>query len=151
VLIFSRALVFGRCLGVFSLFAAGICAAGFEVQKQRNIAFVIISVALAVALGIPIDGLSWDSTMSMLSGYSSMFFHVETGILVITVLSFLAAAVAGGQKEYVFIGISVLMIYLGRNVLLYSDTWITPGPWLVFLAAGTWLACTQLHRVYLWM
>jgi hypothetical protein len=147
----SRILVFGRYFGLFSLFAASVCAAGLEIQKQQNIVFAVIAAALIIALGIPIDGLSWDSSLNMLSGSPSMFIMVETGILIITAASFFVSAYTRGSKAYIFIGLGTLLVYAGRKMLLSSDTWITPVPGLIILGAGTWFICTHLHRVYLWL
>jgi hypothetical protein len=147
----ARVLVFGRYFGLFSLFAAGVCAAGLEVQKQQNAVTVIALAALAIALGIPVDGLSWDSSLNMLTGYGNMFMIVEGGLLLFMVISFFIAAHNRGSKEYIFIGIGALLAFLGRDVLLFADAWITPLPGLAILAAGTWFFCTKLHQVYLWL
>jgi hypothetical protein len=147
----TRALVFGRYFGLFSLFAASVCAAGLETQKQQNIVFIIIAAALIIAGGIPIDGLSWDSSLKMLLGYSSMLVMIEWGILLITAISFIVSSFTRSAKEYIFIAAGSVLVYLGRNILLNSDTWVTPALGLLFLGAGTWLICTKLHKVYLWL
>jgi hypothetical protein len=72
-------------------------------------------------------------------------------IVLITMISFFVSAYSRGTREYVFIGIGSLLVFLGRNILLNADTWVTPLPGLVSLGAGTWFICTQLHRVYLWL
>jgi hypothetical protein len=145
-----RILLVARYFGIFSLFAASVYASGLEVQKQRNIIFAIIVAALIIALGVPIDGLSWDSSFSMISGYSSMFRMVELGIALITTVSFFISAYSRGSGEYVLIGLGSFLAFLGRNILLSADTWISPFPGLLILSLGTWFICTRLHRVYLW-
>ncbi|MDR2019693.1 MAG: hypothetical protein LBQ14_02895 [Treponema sp.] len=146
-----RALLFGRYFGIFSLFAASVYAAGLQIQKQGSFIFVITAAALVIALGVPIDGLSWESNLSMISGYSSMFRLVETGIATITVISFFIAAHSRGSREYTFIGIGALLVYTGRYLLLTADTWVTPFPGLIILGLGTWFIANYLHRVYLWL
>jgi hypothetical protein len=147
----SRVLLFGRYFGIFSLFAASVYAAGLEVQKQRNIILIIAVATLMIARWVPIDGFSWDSSLSMISGYPSMFSMVEVGMVLITMVSFFISAYSRGTKAYIFIGLGSLMVFLGRNLLLNADTWITPVPGLLLLTTGTWFICTQLHRVYLWL
>jgi hypothetical protein len=147
----SRILVFGRYFGLFSLFAASVCASGFEIQKQQNVIFVIIAAALIIALGIPIDGLSWDSSLAMILGFPKMFMVVEAGVLLITVVSFLVSSYTRGIKEYILVGLGTFLAYAGRNLLLNADTWATLIPGLIILTAGTWFICTQLHKVYLWL
>ncbi|GHV73237.1 hypothetical protein AGMMS49940_05390 [Spirochaetia bacterium] len=147
----SRVLLIARYCGVFSLFAASVYAAGLGEQKQGNIVFIILIAAMVIALGVSVDGLAWDSSLMMVSGYTTMLRMVEAGIVLITMISFFISAYSRGSREYVFIGIGSLLVFLGRSVLLTADTWITPLPGLALLATGTWLICVQLHRVYLWL
>jgi hypothetical protein len=151
MVIASRILLFGRYFGLFSLFAASVCAAGMEMQKQGNIIFILAIAALVIALSIPIDGLSWDSSLSLMYGYASMFKMVEIGIILITMVSFFVSAYTRGSREYVLIGIGSLFVSLGRNLLLGADTWLTPLPGLLLLGLGAWFICNQLHKVYLWL
>jgi hypothetical protein len=147
----ARLLVFSRYFGLFSLFASGVCAAGLETQKQRNAVIVILLTSLAIAMGIPVDGLSWDSSLIMLTGYTAMFTIVEGGLLFFTVISFFIAAYNRSSGDYIFIGIGTLLAFTGRNILLYADAWVSPLPALIVLGAGTWLFCTRLHQIYLWI
>jgi hypothetical protein len=151
LVISSRVLLFSRYFGLFSLFAASVYAAGLGEQKQGNVVFIIALAALVVSLGAPVDGLSWDTSLAMVNGYASMFRLMEGGIILITMLSFFIAAYTRGTREYVFIGIGALLVCWGRNLLFSSDTWLTPLPALGLLAAGTWIICVELHRVYLWL
>jgi hypothetical protein len=147
----ARILLFGRYFGVFSLFAASVYASGWDVQKQGNVVFIIAIVTLMIALNAPIDGLSWDSSLMTTVGYQGLLKLAEVTIVLITMISFFVSAYSRGTREYVVIGIGSLLVFLGRNILLNADTWLTPLPGLVSLGAGTWFICTQLHRVYLWL
>ena len=146
----SRLLLFGRYFGVFSLFAASVYAAGLDGQKQQNIFFIAALSALIIALNVPIDPLVWDSSFTLLSGYGTMFIMVEIGILAVTMLTFFISAYIRDSRTYIYIGFGTFLVYAGRNILINSDTWITPLPGLLLLAVGTWLICTRLHREYLW-
>jgi hypothetical protein len=151
LLLASRTLLFGRLFGIFSLFAAGVCAAGLEVQKQLNVIFIAVFISLVVTLGIPIDILTWDSSFSMINGYLSLFRMVETVVLLITMASFFISAWSRGTPEYISIGLGSFLAFAGRNMLLSADTWLSPLPGLLLLVAGVWLICTRLHKVYLWL
>jgi hypothetical protein len=150
-LLASRIMLFGRFFGIFSLFAAGVYAAGLEVQKQANVILVVVFVSLVVSLGIPIDILTWDSSFNMVIGHLSLFRMVELVVLLITVVSFFISAWSRGTPEYVSIGLGSFLVFAGRNILLTGDTWLSPLPGLFFMAAGIWLICTKLHKVYLWL
>jgi hypothetical protein len=150
LLLASRMLLFARFFGIFSLFAASVYAAGFGVQKQQNIILIIAVFTLVIALGIPIDVFTWDTSYSMINGYTSMFRMVEAGVLLITMLSFFISAYSRGSREYILIGAGSFLVFLGRNIIQSADTWTGPLG-LLFLAVGSWFICTKLHKVYLWL
>ncbi|MDR3284825.1 MAG: hypothetical protein LBS97_06575 [Treponema sp.] len=147
----QRILLFGRYAGIFSLFAAGICAAGLEMQRQGNVILVIILAGLAFSLSMPLNSLAWDTSLCLESGYGIMFAVTEIGVAVIASLSFFVSAQTRGAREYIPAGVGSFLAFLGRTVFLHSDTWVTLPFGLALLALGTWLVCGQLHRVYLWL
>jgi hypothetical protein len=151
-----KALFFGRCFGLFSLFTAGVYASGLEAQKQQDALFVIIFVTLIISLGLPIDGFSWDSSLSMILGDSSrsrfpVMSVIDSGVAVITVLSFFVSAWSRGEKEFNLVGIGTIMTLVGRWMLLTGDNWGVLPPAILLLILGLWCICSQLHKVYLWL
>jgi hypothetical protein len=112
---------------------------------------IITVTTLIIALGVPIDTQTWDSSLNMVNGYVSMFRIIEVGTLLITIVSFLIAAWTRGSREFAFICAGSALAFLGRNILLTADTWAGPPAGLLFLAGGTWLICTKLHKFYLWL
>jgi len=147
----SRIILFSRYFGIFSLFTAGVFASGFKSQQQRNIIMIITVTTLIITLGVPIDTQAWDSSLNMINGYTSMFRLIEAGTFLLTIVSFFIAAWSRSSPEFVFIGAGSALAFLGRNILLNADTWTGLPIGLLFLAAGTWLICTRLHKVYLWL
>jgi len=146
-----RVLFFGRNLGLFSLFAAGVYAAGMDMQKQQNVFLMLALASLFISLSIPIDILVWDSAFVLLNGYYAMFRIAEAGILLITITTFFVSAYTRSSRNYIIIGIGALLALVGRNVLFSSDNWITPLFGIFLLGVGMWLVCTRLHREYLWL
>jgi hypothetical protein len=147
----QRFLLFGRYFGIFSIFTAGVCAAGLELQSPRSAILIITLSALVIAMGIPVDGFSWDSSFSMIAGYSGMFGLLEAALTLITAISFMVAAQARGSREYIFIGAGAFLALLGRSLFLRADSWITPLPGLACLVLGTLFICGKLRQVYLWL
>ena len=98
--------------------------------------------ALIIAMNIPFEGLTWDS---------SLFFMLEIGIIIITLLTFFISAHTRGSRSYIIIGIGALLAFAGRNILLISDTWVTLVPGFLVLSAGTWLICARLRHEHLWI
>ncbi|MDR2501462.1 MAG: hypothetical protein LBD37_10365 [Treponema sp.] len=146
-----RTLLFGRYFGLFSLFAAGVCAAGLEMQKQGTIIIVITVAALVIALGVPREENSWDTALCLVNGYQSLLNLVSIGITLITIASFFVAAYARGSAEYRAAGAGALLACIGRGFLLNADTWLAALPGLAALSFGTWLIGKELRRIYLWL
>ena len=147
----SRLLLFGRYFGLFSLFASSVYAAGLDGQKQQTTFLLSVLAAMVIAFNVPIDSLLWDSTFVLWNGYSSMFVLADAGIVAITIITYIISAYTRLSKSYLFVGLGALLAFAGRNVLLNSDTWLTPIPGLLLLIAGTWFVCARLHREYLWL
>jgi len=151
ILMALRILLFARYFGIFSLFAASVCAAGLEMQKTRNIIMIIFIAALIITFSVPIDTQNWDASLNMVNGYISMFRLIETVSFLATVLSFFIAVNVRGSKEYVYIGIGVMLAMIGRNLLLGADNWVIPVPGILLLSIGTWFVCSKLHKIHLWL
>jgi len=151
LLMASRIILFSRYFSIFSLFTAGVFASGFKSQSQRNIILIITVTTLIITLGVPIDTQVWDSSLNMINGSTSMFRLIEAVTFLLTMISFFIAAWSRSSHEFVFIGAGSVLAFLGRNILLNADTWAGLPIGLVLLAAGTWLICTRLHTVYLWL
>ena len=151
LLMASRIILFSRYFGIFSLFAASVYAVGFMAQKQRSVTMILVVTTMVIALGVPIDTQTWDSSLNMINGYTSMFRLIGIGTFLIATITFFIAAWSRGSHEFVSIGTGSVLAFLGRNILLSADTWAGPPAGLLALAAGTWLICTNLHKVYLWL
>jgi len=147
----SRVIFFGRFFGIFSLFTASIYGAGYEMQRQRYVIIIITVTSLLIAMGTPIDTQTWDSGLNMVIGYTGIFRLIDAGTFLITAISFFIAAWSRGPRGYVFIGTGSVLVFLGRNILLNADTWAGLPLGLPLLVVGTWLICTNLHRIYLWL
>jgi len=151
LLIMSRFLLFIRYFSIFSLFTAGICAAGLEVQKTRTIIFIITIAALIITIGVPIDILNWDTSLNIVNGYRAIFRMIELAAFLTTTISFFVAAKNRDTREYRYIAIGVILVFIGRNILLGTDNWLGPVPGIALLSIGTWLICSKLHKIYLWL
>ncbi|MDR1178203.1 MAG: hypothetical protein LBK64_05190 [Spirochaetaceae bacterium] len=151
LIIASRVLYFGRYFGVFCLFGASVYAAGLDIQKHGNVLMIAVIITLLIVIGMPIDSLAWNSSLTMLSGYESMFLLAQAGIALITLLSFFVSAYTQRSKEHFIIACGMILTLLGRNILFAADTIAALPLGIVILGLGTWLACNQLHHVYLWL
>jgi len=149
--IIARILLFARFFGIFSLFTAGLCAAGMDVQKTRNAIFIIVIAALVIVLSVPVDVHSWDTGFNLTSGNSVLFRMIELLAAVTTMASFLIAAKIRGAKEYIYAAIGIILSFLGRNFLLGTDNWIGAGMGIALLSFGTYYLCSKVHKIHLWL
>jgi hypothetical protein len=147
----GRILFFGRYFGLFSLFMASVYASGFNVQQQKNNILFLLIISFIFALDIPIDGFSWTSSLSMVNGYPRLFRMVELGVTLITLATFFIAALSRGSKDYIFVGLGALAVFIGRSLLINADALFALCAGLLLLSFGTWLICIRLHSIYLWL
>jgi hypothetical protein len=146
-----KSLLFIRFFGVFSLFTAGLLAAGLEVQKTRNVIFIIVIAALVITLSVPIDASNWDTSINIVNSYTSMFALIGLAVSVITMISFLIAANIRDSKEYINVAVGVILVLTGRSFLLNIDNWIGTIPGILLLSVGTGFLCSKLHKIHLWL
>ena len=87
----------------------------------------------------------------MFIGYTSMFRLIQTAAFVTTVISFFVAANVRGSKDYFYIGIGILLAFIGRNLLLNADNWVSPVLGISLLIYGVRYVCNKLHKIHLWL
>lgn len=147
----GKILLFSRLFGLFSLFLASIYAAGMEMKRYGILLILNAAICLALASGVPIDSMNWDTALTPLYGFIDMFFLIEATIVGITILSFFISIKNKSSKDYVYVSLGILLVLLGRDILIHADTLLEPVIAVFILAFGTWMYCKNLHQYYLWL
>jgi hypothetical protein len=147
----ARVLLFGRYLGLFAFFFSGVIASGLEIQKHSIFLLVITVGAFMMAMGAPIDNLTWDSGLDLVGTYQSIFLLVDVGLFITTIASYLIAARSRGELQYLAIAAGAFFVLTGRTVLLYSDNYFSPFLGFLTMCFGGLLLVKRLHKVYLWL
>ncbi|WP_461246779.1 hypothetical protein [Treponema sp. R6D11] len=147
----TRLLLFARYFSIFSLFSAGLCAAGLEVQKTRNVIFVLIIAAMVITIGVPIDNSNWDTSLNIVNSYNTMFTLVSAAAFITTMISFFIAAKIHDTREYSSIAVGVMLALAGRGFVVNVDNWIGLIPGIILLSIGTIILCSKLHKIHLWL
>jgi len=147
----SRILLFARFFSIFSLFTAGLCAAGLEVQKTRNVIFVLIVASMVITIGVPIDSSNWNTSLNIVNSYISMFSLVEIAAFITTIISFFIAAKIHDTREYINIAIGITLALTGRGFIINVDNWTGLVPGIILLSFGTVTLCSKLHKIHLWL
>jgi hypothetical protein len=147
----GKILLFSRLFGLFSLFLASVYAAGMDMQRYGMLLILNAAICLALASGVPIDSMNWDTALTPRYGFTDMFLLIETTIVGITVLSFFIAIKNKSSKDYIYVSMGILLVLLGRDILLHADTYVELALAVPVLGFGTWMYCKNLHQYYLWL
>lgn len=147
----ARAVSFARFFGVLSLLASSVYANGIDFQKHGRVVIIVVITALTIAAGIPVDGLTYDTSFTPISGYRVMLDLTEITIAAIAAVSFLVGAYVRSAREFYAAALGVLLAVIGRDLLLRGDSWATLLAGSAFLIGGTWLFAVKIHRYYLWL
>lgn len=147
----DRTILFGRIFGLAALFISSVHADGLALSKYGASVAIIAIAALTVATGIPMDGSSFDSSLSPWPGYRSAVELLELALALATVLTFVIAAYTRSVGEYLVAAGGIILILIGRDLLVRGDTWLGLGMGIAGYGAGTWLFVSRVHRYYLWL
>lgn len=147
----GKMLLFSRLFGLFSLFLASVYAAGMDMQRYGMLLILNASICLALASGVPVDSMSWDTTLALRFGFADMFLLIEATIVGITILSFFISIKNKSSKDYVYVSIGIVMVLLGREILLHADTYVELFLAVPIFSLGTWMYYKNLHQYYLWL
>jgi hypothetical protein len=149
-IIAARLLIFGRLYGLFALFAAGLYACGFKLQREEKLFFPIAIIALMFAFRVPLDIFHHYTNIFPVIGFLRMFRIMDAVIILLSVYCFISGAYTRGNREYYFIALGLLVVTLGRYLLFTADTWLPLFPGIALLLLGAWFTGKQLRRMYLW-
>ena len=147
----TRVLLFARFFSIFSLFTAGLCAAGLEIQRTRNVIFVLILTSIVITISVPIDSSNWDTSLNIVNSYNTMFTLVSAAVFITTMISFFIAAKIRDTREYSSIAIGVILALAGRGFVVNVDNWTSLIPGIILLSFGTVILCSKLHKIHLWL
>ncbi|MDR2842578.1 MAG: hypothetical protein LBV52_05200 [Spirochaetaceae bacterium] len=147
----AHLLMFGRFYGIFSLFAASLFVCGLKSQKEENVLFTIIIITMLISLRLPLNVLTWDTSLAPIVGKAFIFDVFETLIILLSVASFCVGAYIKKTREYFYIGLGIVAVFTGREFLFHSDVWISVAVGFVLLVGGTWFIGMQVRRMYLWV
>lgn len=148
--IVTRAVIFGRLVGVFSLFASGLFAAGIQYKKFGVYTGVEFLLSLIFSASIAVD--SSVLQMNLLNQIGNMMeLHIALWVIqAFGVLNFFWAGFSLNNRDYSYMGIGLIVLILGKELLfVYSAPIIIPIGF-VLLVLGIVFFGNRLQAVYLW-
>lgn len=150
-ILLAACVVYGaRIIGLLAFFAAGLHAAGFRNEKLGSALGVILVAGWALAQALPFDTGSYEASLMLRSGYSSLSLGLAGLAGLGVVANLVYASFSSGEKSYRVVALGAGAALLGQFILL--TTWFPPililGAFLLF--TGSWLFISRLHAYYLW-
>ena len=146
----TKALLFARYAGYFSLFASGLYAAGFRNEKLGAAAAVVVAISFGLATAMPVNTGAFAPTLDLRAGYAGINSILVLAAAIVTVANFLYAAHSTGEVTYRVVALGVAVFLVGHRLLTteWNPLWMIAG--FVLLVAGSWLFVSRLHAYYLW-
>ncbi len=151
VFFIGHVLVFARFLGVFAFLGASLTACNRDFRKHGRSGLIIFGLAFLISVGVPVDAYSWLSNGTPKIGFAIILFYTENILMAMACLSFMVAFYIREASEFRFLGLFALYIALGRDGLLYGDSYLPTAVGAVFLIVGLVYMIRRIHRYYLWM
>ena len=145
----ARVSLFGHITGALSLFAAGLYAGGIRMQRHGTVIFVGVMIAFSLSWLIPVDTSYLPDHLVYSAGLRASFGVALGVIIVLGIINFLQAAIAGRNPRLVFTAFAAAAIAAGREMLFYyvDPFRIIVGVGLVIIGATVFTA--QHYRDYL--
>ncbi|MBI9103284.1 MAG: hypothetical protein JEY99_12780 [Spirochaetales bacterium] len=146
----SRVIYFGRFMGTTSIFISGLFACGIRNQRIEMLMGIGALISLSLATTIPLDNRTSEFSMIYTNSLNSQFFVVFMIIKVLSVWNYIYAGIVNNNRNYYFIGIGILMITAGLELVLNFQAVPFTGIGLLLMISGITLFGTQIHKIYLW-
>jgi hypothetical protein len=147
----ARILMFGRFFGLFSLFAASLCLSGLKSLKEENLIVGMMIISVLIAAKIPVNILEWDSSLTLVTGYTAIFKSLEIVVVILAMCGFFISTYKTKVLDYLHSGLGLLCAVIGRTFLIHGYNLISLILGVLFLGFGTWWTGFHIRRIYLWL
>ena len=145
----SRVCYFGKFFGLSALFMAAFFTSNAETKKTETTAVVIILISYMLSSSIPFSTYKL-STMIQQPGYFSYFAFSILSIECLTILIYIFNYLQTGNREYIPLSISMVLIFAGRETTFFISEPFVFIAGLIFLSAGTIIFSNKVHQIYSW-
>lgn len=146
----TRAVYFGRFLGVFCLFTSGLYATGIDYQRFEIVLGISLLLAFTLAFSIPVTSVAGAPTLVNRLGSRSQLLSVFFALELFSVLNFLLASFLKRNRDYIWMAAGLFLVIVGKDLLFFLVSPVPDAVAAVLLFAGTMLFGNRTHVVYLW-
>lgn len=148
--IVTRAVVLGRLVGVFSLFASGLFAAGIQYKKFGVYAGVGFLLSLIFSASIAVDSSVLQANLLNRIG-NMMELRIALWVIqAFAVLNFFWAGFSLNNRDYSLMGIGFIVLIVGKELLFAYSAPVILLIGFILLVLGIVFFGNRLQAVYLW-
>jgi len=148
--VITRIILTARFLGVFSLFAGSLYAAGFNSEKQEITLGTIFLCSLALGTGLPINTGTFGPDLLQQIGYGELHSFLSAACFIGVCANYLLAVRITGEKGYSVAAFGCALTFMGGLALRQSSSLVSVLAGSELLVAGTILFLRKIHADYLW-
>ncbi len=145
----SRVCYFGKFFGLSSLFMAAFFTSDADTKKTETGAAVIILISYMLSSSIPFSTYKL-STMIQQPGYFTYFAFSILSIECLTVLIYIFNYFQSGNREYLTLSLSMLLVFTGREITFFLTEPVIFISGLILLITGTLIFSNKVHQIYSW-
>jgi hypothetical protein len=139
-----------KIFGYICLFISGLYAAGMRSERQFSIVLVAAAASGFLAMALPINTGIWTGNLMFKAGYGSLITGFTTVVILITIVDYLIAVRARGDRAFYYIAAGMAAVSVGAFFLCRDVSPAMSVASLLALAGGGILSINRLHSFYLW-
>lgn len=148
--ILTRCIYFAKLSGIFFLFSCSLSSNKGNYQSTGLIILIGIFAAVTITTFIPVDSVVLNNAFLNTLGNLTELLIAAGLVLFLAAANYFITGYNQGNREYIVLGISFILIGVGREFLFFL-----PEGWFmifgfVFLISGAMLYGKRMYKFYLW-
>lgn len=150
LLIFGRIILFGRVLAILSFFFASLSSANSQQDSFERDFMILATFSAIFAILTPLNTYRITTTGMVTVGFPTLYNAIKATIIALTAALFLRSASTRDEKNFLPLAASFLVLILGYQLLLDSDSFpaLALGAAMLFFGSHRYLLA--IHRIYIW-
>lgn len=146
----SRAIRFGHLVGGFSLFTAGLYAAGVEYPRTGSVLLVLNLLSFAIVYFMPVDALELMPLLVHRVGTGQTLDILLVVLSFLTIANYVYSAARGLREDSAVIASCAVAVVIGRSMLLFPPNLAAAVAGGALLLAGLTVYAWANRAYYLW-
>jgi hypothetical protein len=150
IVFLTRLVIFGRYLGLLSLFMGSILAVGFRQERMSAVLSAAFLLALFFASVQPVNSGVLAPDFLIDRGFGFLMSLFDSALIAMTLVNYLVAWRMNRDTAFLASGAGLALCILAYLLLRSNQSPWFILPAIVFLATGAWLHIKSMNGYYLW-